>query len=110
MIELTPEQQQALDEANGSLPVAIDPRTGETYRLVRAEACDKLNPAQSPQAGLSRTLRRHSTGIGGSPTRSSRIACQPSEPRKTRLLPSGRVPELAISVDNLSRMPELGGV
>jgi hypothetical protein len=39
MIELNEQQQQ---ELGGPEPMAVDPRTGETYVLVRREAYDRL--------------------------------------------------------------------
>ena len=45
MIELTPEQQQAIDAANGSPPVVIDSRTQTAYVLVRAEFFDPAKTA-----------------------------------------------------------------
>ena len=65
MIELTPEQQQALDEANGSPPVVIDPRTETTYRLVRLEKLEEFAPP-APIVGcpeMSEGVRRSKRAI-----------------------------------------------
>jgi hypothetical protein len=41
MIELTKEQQEAID--TGQQPAtAVDPRTGQRYRLIREEIYEKL--------------------------------------------------------------------
>jgi hypothetical protein len=42
MIELTPEQQSAIDIANGAPPVVVDRRTETTYVLIRAETFERL--------------------------------------------------------------------
>jgi hypothetical protein len=47
MIELTPEQQKALD-APGQPPVAIDPRTGQEYLLIRREVYDLVQRTLKP--------------------------------------------------------------
>ena len=48
MIELTPEQQRALDAPAEQPAVAVDPRTGQKYRLIRQEVyelvCGTLKP------------------------------------------------------------------
>ena len=41
MIELTQEQQKALD-AREQPPVAVDPRTGQKYRLIRQEVYEQV--------------------------------------------------------------------
>jgi hypothetical protein len=41
-IELTPEQSQTLSAGGGESPVVIDPRTGQSYRLIRAEDYERL--------------------------------------------------------------------
>jgi hypothetical protein len=41
-MELTEQQQQALDSQNEDPPRIIDPRTQECYVLVRAEVFDRL--------------------------------------------------------------------
>lgn len=40
MIELTEQQQKALDSQSERPPVVVDPRTGQTYRLIRQEIYD----------------------------------------------------------------------
>ena len=47
MIELTPEQTQALD-APAQPVVAIDPRTGQEYLLIRREIYDKVRLMLKP--------------------------------------------------------------
>ena len=47
MIELTPEQAQALD-APPQPAVAIDPRTGQEYLLIRREIYDKIRLMLKP--------------------------------------------------------------
>ena len=42
MIELTEEQMQALENANGDAPRVVNPRTKETFVLVRAEEYARL--------------------------------------------------------------------
>ncbi len=44
MIELTPEQLQALDASNGTLPLLVDQRTEEAYVLVKAKEYEKNKP------------------------------------------------------------------
>jgi hypothetical protein len=45
MIELTEQQRQELSAPE---PVALDPRTGETYVLVRREAYERLKALLAP--------------------------------------------------------------
>ena len=47
MIELTPEQQQALDGPDQPA-VAVDPRTGQRYRLIRQEIYDLVRGTLKP--------------------------------------------------------------
>lgn len=47
MIELTPEQLLALD-ASQQPPVAIDPRTGQQYLLIRRDIYDKVRSVLTP--------------------------------------------------------------
>jgi len=47
MIELTPEQQKALD-APEQPPVAVDPRTGQEYLLIRREVYDLVRGILKP--------------------------------------------------------------
>ena len=47
MIELTPEQVQALD-APEQPAVAVDPRTGQEYLLIRREIYEKLRSVLKP--------------------------------------------------------------
>jgi hypothetical protein len=47
MIELTPEQMRALD-APTQPAVAIDPRTGQEYMLIRREIYDKVRKMLKP--------------------------------------------------------------
>ena len=49
MIELTPEQMKALD-APQQPAVAVDPRTGQEYLLVRREIYDKVRLMLKPFA------------------------------------------------------------
>ncbi len=51
MFELTPEQQQALDGPEQP-PVAVDPRTGQTYRLIRQDVYEVL-------CGIARPFNRN---------------------------------------------------
>jgi hypothetical protein len=48
MIELTPEQQQALDAPAEQPAVAVDPRTGQRYRLIRQEIYDLVRGTLKP--------------------------------------------------------------
>jgi hypothetical protein len=48
MIELTPQQQRALDEPTEQPAVAIDPRTGQKYRLIRQEIYDLVRGTLKP--------------------------------------------------------------
>ncbi len=47
MIELTPEQQQALDGPEQP-PVAVDPRTGQEYLLIKREVYEQMRRALKP--------------------------------------------------------------
>jgi hypothetical protein len=47
MIELTPEQLQALNKA-GQPPVVIDPVTGQEYRLIRQEIYELVRATLKP--------------------------------------------------------------
>ena len=47
MIELTEEQVKALD-APPQPPVAVDPRTGQRYRLIREEIYEKARATLRP--------------------------------------------------------------
>ncbi len=51
MIELTAEQLQALDNANGSPPIVVDTRTQDAYVLVRAEIFERLQKSTAPETG-----------------------------------------------------------
>jgi hypothetical protein len=62
MIELTPEQQQALDSANGAPPVVIDSRTQAAYVLIRIEVFEKLKPA-APSDGTPPYIPEMSEGV-----------------------------------------------
>jgi len=42
MIELTEQQMQALETANGTPPRVVNPRTKETFVLVRTEEYERL--------------------------------------------------------------------
>lgn len=42
IIELTQDQQQALEQAGGSPPQVINPRTRETYVLLRTEVYERM--------------------------------------------------------------------
>ena len=42
MIELTEQQRQALDDPSEQPPVAVDPRTGQVYRLIKQEVYDTV--------------------------------------------------------------------
>jgi hypothetical protein len=42
MIELTEQQMQALESANGSPPRLVNPRTKETFVLIRADEYERL--------------------------------------------------------------------
>jgi hypothetical protein len=42
MIELTEQQMQALENANGSPPRLVNPRTKETFVLIRADEYERL--------------------------------------------------------------------
>ena len=48
MIELTPEQQRALDAPAEQPAVAVDPRTGQKYRLIRQEIYDLVRSTLAP--------------------------------------------------------------
>jgi hypothetical protein len=47
MIELTQDQQLAIDTAEQPA-VAVDPRTGQKYRLIRQEVCEQLKGILKP--------------------------------------------------------------
>jgi hypothetical protein len=47
MIELTPDQQKALDGPEQPA-VAVDPRTGQKYRLIRQEVYDLVRGIITP--------------------------------------------------------------
>jgi hypothetical protein len=49
MIKLTPEQLETLD-APEQPPVAVDPRTGQEYLLIRREVYDKVRLMLKPFA------------------------------------------------------------
>jgi hypothetical protein len=49
MIELTPEQLPALDAAEQP-PVAVDPRTGQEYLLIRREVYELVRGTLKPYA------------------------------------------------------------
>ena len=48
MIELTPEQRQALDAQTEQPPVFIDPRTGQEYLLIRREIYEMVRGVLKP--------------------------------------------------------------
>lgn len=48
MIELTEQQQQALDTPAEQPPVVVDPRTGQQYRLIRQEIYDLVRGTLKP--------------------------------------------------------------
>jgi hypothetical protein len=48
MIELTPEQRQALDEQQGEPVRVVDPSTRDAYVLVRAEVFERMAGVLSP--------------------------------------------------------------
>jgi hypothetical protein len=47
MIELTPDQQKTLDSTEQPA-VAVDPRTGQKYRLIRQEVYEAVQGALKP--------------------------------------------------------------
>lgn len=51
MIELTPEQHEALSEADADAVPAVDPATNAKYVLVRAEVYDRLQALDSQDRG-----------------------------------------------------------
>src|SRR5687767_11921191 len=67
MIELTPEQMQALDAANGAPPVLVDRRTSESYVLVKADDFAKATPPAAPvseaEIAIPEGIRRSSAAI-----------------------------------------------
>jgi hypothetical protein len=48
MIELTEQQRQALDETGDQPPVVVDPRTQETFVLVRKDVYDAMQKWLGP--------------------------------------------------------------
>ena len=48
MIELTPQQQLAIDAPAEQPAVAVDPRTGQKYRLIRQEVYDVVRGILQP--------------------------------------------------------------
>ena len=48
MIELTPEQRQALDTRAEQPPVVVDPRTGQEYLLIRREIYELVQATLKP--------------------------------------------------------------
>ena len=48
MIELTPQQQQALDTQAEQPPVVVDPRTGQEYLLIRREIYELVRGTLKP--------------------------------------------------------------
>lgn len=48
MIELTKEQQQALDTQTEQPPVVIDPRTGQEYLLIRRQVYELVRGTLQP--------------------------------------------------------------
>jgi hypothetical protein len=63
MIELTPEQRQALEERHGEPVRVVDPATQGAYVLVRAEVYERLvgliqNPSEEPTADVPPLFRR----------------------------------------------------
>jgi hypothetical protein len=48
MIELTEQQQQALDAQVEQPPVVVDPRTGQEYRLIRQEIYELVRGTLKP--------------------------------------------------------------
>jgi hypothetical protein len=48
MIELTEQQQQALDAQAEQPPVVLDPRTGQHYRLIRQEIYELVRGTLKP--------------------------------------------------------------
>jgi hypothetical protein len=50
MIELTPEQRQALEQQNGEPVRVVDPATHDVYVLVRAEVYERLAGVKKPPA------------------------------------------------------------
>jgi hypothetical protein len=48
MIELTPEQGQALDSQAEQPPVVVDPRTGQEYLLIRREIYEQVRGILKP--------------------------------------------------------------
>ena len=51
-IELTEQQQQTLDAVRGTPPRVVDPRTKETYILLRADVYERLKPLLSDTGDL----------------------------------------------------------
>jgi len=63
MIELTPEQRQALEERNGEPVRVVDPATHDAYVLVRAEMYERVfglirYPSEMPAAAVPHLFRR----------------------------------------------------
>jgi hypothetical protein len=48
MIELTKDQQAAIDTPGEQPPVVIDPRTGQQYRLIRQEVYELVRGTLKP--------------------------------------------------------------
>ena len=48
MIELTKDQQTAIDPPAEQPPVVVDPRTGQEYRLIRREIYDLVRATLKP--------------------------------------------------------------
>jgi hypothetical protein len=48
MIELTPEQRQALDAQAEQPPVVVDPRSGQEYLLIRREVYELVRGVLQP--------------------------------------------------------------
>lgn len=48
MIELTEQQQKALDDTGEQPPVVADPRTGQSYRLIRQEIYELVKATLKP--------------------------------------------------------------
>ena len=58
MIELTPEQRQALDEQHGEPVRVVDPSTQDAYMIVRAEAFERMAGIFStPEAEVSALIQ-----------------------------------------------------
>jgi hypothetical protein len=84
MVELTPEQQRAVDAANGNPPQFVDRRTQEVYVLVRVAVFDQLTRGSAPAPvwevpeGIRRSkaaLRRDLPALLANPRNRGRWVC-----------------------------------